>query len=129
MDFVNGKETRESSVNLRLIFERHLVVLKDVYSCFLHHAKSFDIGRHGPLVQCLSEIEKFVLGSGNKQSLWAAVFTFNHYLLISINELFISIISLLISIKMDADDIFIDINNSFIDINKYGCRRHLYLYQ
>ena len=38
--------------------------------------------------------------------LWAAVFTFNPYLLISINELRISIIHLLISI------------NSFIDIYK-----------
>ena len=56
--------------------------------------------------------------------LWAAVFTFNPYLLISINELLISIIHLLISInellisiihllisiKMGADAIFIDIN-------------------
>ena len=39
--------------------------------------------------------------------LWAAVFTFNPYLLISINEI-------------------IDINNSFIDINKYGHSIHLY---
>ena len=39
--------------------------------------------------------------------LWAAVFTFNPYLLISLNEI-------------------IDINNSFIDINKYGHNIHLY---
>ena len=39
--------------------------------------------------------------------LWAAVFTFNPYLLISINEI-------------------IDINNSFIYINKYGHSIHLY---
>ena len=39
--------------------------------------------------------------------LWAAVFTFNPYLLISLNEI-------------------IDINNSFIDINKYGNSIHLY---
>ena len=39
--------------------------------------------------------------------IWAAVFTFNPYLLISINEI-------------------IDINNSFIDINKYGHSIHLY---
>ena len=65
-------------------------------------------------------------------SLWAAVFTFYPYLLISINELLISIIHLLISINellisiihllisinMAASVIFIDINNSFIDINK-----------
>ena len=38
--------------------------------------------------------------------LWAAVFTFNQYLLISLNEI-------------------IDINNSFIDINKYGHSIHL----
>ena len=41
------------------------------------------------------------------QFVWAAVFTFNPYLLISINEI-------------------IDINNSFIDINKYGHSIHLY---
>ena len=40
-------------------------------------------------------------------SVWAAVFTFNPYLLISINGI-------------------IDINNSFIDINKYGHIIHLY---
>ena len=40
-------------------------------------------------------------------AIWAAVFTFNPYLLISINEI-------------------IDINNSFIDINKYGHGIHLY---
>ena len=64
--------------------------------------------------------------------LWAAVFTFNPYLLISINELLISIIHLLISInellmsiihllisiKMAVSSLFIYINNSFIDINK-----------
>ena len=53
-----------------------------------------------------------------KGYLWAAVFTFNPYLLISINELLISIIHLLISINIDTTSIFIDINNSFIDINK-----------
>ena len=71
--------------------------------------------------------------------LWAAVFTFNPYLLISINELMISIIHLLISINellisinellisingflisinTSSSTVFIDINNSFIDINK-----------
>ena len=78
--------------------------------------------------------------------LWAAVFTFNPDLLISINELLISIIhllisihellisindllisindllisinELLISINTSASTVFIDINNSFIDINK-----------
>ena len=70
---------------------------------------------------------------------WAAVFTFNPYLLISINELMISIIhllisinellisisellisinDLLISINTSSSTVFIDINNSFIDINK-----------
>ena len=39
--------------------------------------------------------------------LWAAVLTFNPYLLISLNEI-------------------IDINNSFIDINNYGHSIHLY---
>ena len=42
-------------------------------------------------------------------AVWAAVFTFNPYLLISINELLISIIHLLISIKMAPASIFIDI--------------------
>ena len=79
-------------------------------------------------------------------SVWAAVFTFNPYLLISINELMISIIhllisinellisinellisinellisinELLISINTSSSTVFIDINNSFIDINK-----------
>ena len=71
--------------------------------------------------------------------LWAAVFTFNPYLLISINELMISIIhllisinellisindllisinELLISINTSSSTVFIDINKSFIDINK-----------
>ena len=85
---------------------------------------------------------------------WAAVFTFNPYLLISINELLISLIhllisinellisinELLISINMTSSTVFIDIynsfndinkgiidiNNSFIDINKYGWRCHIY---
>ena len=51
------------------------------------------------------------------RGIWAAVFTFNPYLLISINELLISIINLLISVNMDTLSIFIDINNSFNDIN------------
>ena len=75
----------------------------------------------------------------NSTFLWAAVFTFNPYLLISINELMISIIHLLISINellisidellisinyllisinTSSSTVFIDINNSFIDINK-----------
>ena len=79
--------------------------------------------------------------------LWAAVFTFNPYLLISINELLISIIHLLISINellisinktsstifnyinnsfIDINKGIIYINNSFIDINKYGLRCHIY---
>ena len=41
---------------------------------------------------------------------WAAVFTFNPYLLISINELLISIIHLLISIN----ELLISINDLFI---------------
>ena len=45
--------------------------------------------------------------AGLGDHLWAAVFTFNPYLLISLNEI-------------------IDINNSFIDINKYGHSIHLY---
>ena len=70
---------------------------------------------------------------------WAAVFTFNPYLLISINELLISIIhllisinellisinellisinELLISINTVSSTVFIDIYNSVIDINK-----------
>ena len=63
---------------------------------------------------------------------WAAVFTCNPYLLISINELLISIIHLLISINIDTsifidiNNSFIDINNSFIGINKDGCCIHLY---
>ena len=44
------------------------------------------------------------------EGVWAAVFTFNPYLLISINELMISIIHLLISINKAASVIFIDIN-------------------
>ena len=55
---------------------------------------------------------------------WAAVFTFNPYLLISINELMISIINLLISINeflISLNDLLISINTSsstvFIDIN------------
>ena len=74
-----------------------------------------------------------------ERTVWAAVFTFNPYLLISINELMISIIHLLISINellisindllisinellisknTSSSTVFIDINNSFIDINK-----------
>ena len=46
-----------------------------------------------------------------QREVWAAVFTFNPYLLISINEFLISIIHLLISINIDTASIFIDINN------------------
>ena len=79
------------------------------------------------------------IGDRKTSFLWAAVFTFNPYLLISINELMISIIhllisinellisindllisinELLISINTSSSTVFIDINNSFIDINK-----------
>ena len=60
--------------------------------------------------------------------LWAAVFTFNPYLLISINELMISIIQLLISINellISINELLISINellisiNDIIDINKH----------
>ena len=46
--------------------------------------------------------------------LWAAVFTFNHYLLISINELLISINELLISIN----ELLISIIHLLISINE-----------
>ena len=52
-----------------------------------------------------------VLKPPDGATVWAAVFTFNPYLLISINELLISIIHLLISINEDVGAIFIDINN------------------
>ena len=45
---------------------------------------------------------------------WAALFTFNPYLLISINELLISIIHLLISIN----ELLISINKLLISINE-----------
>ena len=64
-------------------------------------------------------------------NVWAAVFTFNPYLLISINEI-IDINNSFIDINnslIDINNSFIDINNSFIDINKDGCCIHLYLYQ
>ena len=95
--------------------------------------------------------------SDRRRHLWAAVFTFNPYLLISINELLISIIHLLTSINellisinellisvntasstvfidiynsfIDINKGIIDINNSFIDIHKYGWRCHIYWYQ
>ena len=58
---------------------------------------------------------------------WAAVFTFNPYLLISINELLISINTASSTVFIDISNSFIDINkgiidinNSFIDINKHG---------
>ena len=58
-------------------------------------------------------------------SIWAAVFTFNPYLLISINELLISINELLISINellISIIHLLISINRTevaiFIDINK-----------
>ena len=55
----------------------------------------------------------------NDPIIWAAVFTFNPYLLISIN-------TDTTSIFIDINNSFIDINNSFIDINKDGCCIHLY---
>ena len=82
----------------------------------------------------LNEPERFC-----SSKVWAAVFTFNPYLLISINEFMISMIHLLISINellisinellisinewlisinTSSSAVFIDINNSFIDINK-----------
>ena len=48
------------------------------------------------------------------RSIWAALFTFNPYLLISINELLISIIHLLISIN----ELLISINELLISINE-----------
>ena len=52
-----------------------------------------------------SDVLQFIVRPN--EDVWAAVFTFNPYLLISLNEI-------------------IDINNSFIDINKYGHSIHLY---
>ena len=55
-----------------------------------------------------------------ESQLWAAVFTFNPYLLISINELMISIIHLLISINellISINDLLISINDLLISIN------------
>ena len=64
-------------------------------------------------ITCLKSFKRELhktLCSHYPASLWAAVFTFNPYLLISINELLISIIHLLISINKVASVIFIDIN-------------------
>ena len=58
-----------------------------------------------PTRQCVSD--------GVARYLWAAVFTFNPDLLISINELMISIIHLLISIN----ELLISIINLLISIN------------
>ena len=54
------------------------------------------------------------------EDVWAAVFTFNPYLLISINELMISIIHLLISINellISINELLISINELLISIN------------
>ena len=63
--------------------------------------------------------------SVSRAVVWAAVFTFNPYLLISINELLISIIHLLIStihLLISIIHLLISINMAtsalFIDINK-----------
>ena len=53
--------------------------------------------------------------------LWAGVFTFNPYLLISINELMISIIHLLIStneLLISINELLISINELLISINE-----------
>ena len=73
----------------------------------------YSIGRFYYIIGQLLQYRAFITLSVGT----AAVFTFNPYLLISINELLISIIHLLISINIDTASIFIDINNSFIDIN------------
>ena len=55
-----------------------------------------------------------------ERHLWAAVFTCNPYLLISINELMISIIHLLISINellISINELLISINELLISIN------------
>ena len=54
--FRQGKGTREGILNLRMIYERHLEVQKDVYICFLDYEKAVDRVRHEPLMQCLREI-------------------------------------------------------------------------
>ena len=51
-----------------------------------------------PVVFDMSKTTVVNLGGPGRGALWAAVFTFNPYLLISINDLLISIIHLLISI-------------------------------
>ena len=58
-------------------------------------------------VKFVDDVTLYEVCNTHSQKIWAAVFTFNPYLLISINEI-------------------IDINNSFIDINKYGHSIHLY---
>ena len=58
--------------------------------------------------------------STEDRHVWAAVFTFNPYLLISINELMISIIHLLISINellISINELLISINELLISIN------------
>ena len=64
-------------------------------------------------VELKQRAESFDAEQPGSQLLWAAVFTFNPYLLISINELLISIIHLLISIN----ELLISINELLISIN------------
>ncbi len=59
--------------------------------------------------------------AADRPIVWAAVFTFNPYLLISINELMISIIHLLISINellISINELLISLNELLISINE-----------
>ena len=74
------------------------------YECPCSSALFIDINKYG----CPCSSALFIdINKDGCPYVWAAVFTFNPYLLISLNEI-------------------IDINNSFIDINKYGHSIHLY---
>ena len=92
-DFANNKKVNLTKNN---IFRKKK--LKILSLNFFFYKKLFHILNINTYASCVwSPCRK----------IWAAVFTFNPYLLISINEI-------------------IYINKSFIDINKYGHSIHLY---
>ena len=54
--FRKGKGTRDQIANIHWIIEKARVFQKNIYFCFIDHAKAFDCGHHNKLWEILKEM-------------------------------------------------------------------------
>ena len=55
-EFRKGKGTRNAILVLRMIIERSIEVLKDLYLCYVDFQKAYDMVKHEQMMEMLTDI-------------------------------------------------------------------------